>query len=444
LSRDFRRFLWTRLSATMANQMLLVALGWQMYDLTSSAWDLGLVGLLQFLPALLLALPAGHLVDRHDRRHMLAASLMVQTLAAVLLAAASGSSWVGRDTILAASVALGVARALQMPSQQALAPLLATAAQLPRALALSSATMQSAVIVGPALGGFVYASGAAVVYGLCAALFGAALSFLAAIRHRAVPAVKLPLSVATLLAGVRFIRHHPPVLGALSLDLFAVLLGGAVALLPIFARDVLHTGPWGLGLLRAAPALGALLTSAVLARAPIQRRVGRRLFGAVAVYGIATLVFAVSTHFMLSFAALAVSGGADMISVVIRQTLVQLDTPNEMRGRVSAVNSTFIGASNQLGEFESGATAAWLGPVGSVLLGGFGTLLVVVLWTRLFPSLAQRDALQPATPAGAQDAPAAEAVVEPTAAAVEAAAQAAQRPARPRPPPVVHHEESDD
>jgi hypothetical protein len=202
-----------------------------------------------------------------------------------------------------------------------------------------------------------------------------------------------PASLRTLFAGIAFVRSRPVVLGAISLDLFAVLLGGATALLPMFARDVLHVGPWGLGLLRAAPAVGALVMSVVLSRAPVERRVGSRLFTAVAIYGVATLAFALSTNFVLSLVALLVTGGADMVSIVVRQSLVQLDTPDAMRGRVSAVNSIFIGASNQLGEFESGATAAWLGPVGSVLLGGIGTLLVVALWMRWFPDLAKRDSL---------------------------------------------------
>jgi hypothetical protein len=217
---------------------------------------------------------------------------------------------------------------------------------------------------------------------------------LSGVHYDHAPAASRDMNVATLMAGVHFVRHRPVVLGAISLDLFAVLLGGATALLPIFARDILHTGPWGLGLLRAAPAAGAFTLSLVLTRWPITRRAGHVLLGAVALYGAATLVFGVSTSFGLSLAALAVAGAADMVSVVIRQSLVQLDTPDDMRGRVSAVNSVFIGASNQLGEFESGVTAALLGPVGSVLLGGAGTLLIAALWTRWFRPLAQRDRLR--------------------------------------------------
>jgi hypothetical protein len=253
--------------------------------------------------------------------------------------------------------------------------------------------MQAAIIVGPAVGGFVYAGGAEAVYGLCAALFVVGAAFVFAVRVERSIAPRMPVTWQTLLAGFTFIWHRKAVLGAVSLDLFAVLLGGAVALLPMFAKDILHTGPWGLGLLRAAPAVGALAMSVVLVRWEIERRVGRVMFGAVALYGLATIVFALSAVFWLSFAALLVSGAADMVSVVIRQSLVQLDTPDSMRGRVAAVNSVFIGASNQLGEFESGATAALLGPVGSVVLGGLGTLAIVALWMKMFPALARRQRL---------------------------------------------------
>ncbi|CAD5372986.1 MFS transporter [Rubrivivax sp. A210] len=391
--RGFARLWYARLASVAASQMLMVALGWQMYELTGSAWDLGLVGLLQFAPALALALPAGHWIDRHHRGRIVAACLLVQLLVALVLTQGSLRGLVARDWLLAASVVLGAVRAFQMPAQQALTPLLVPPHLLPRAVAFSSAGLQAAIIAGPALGGLVYAAGAGLTYGLCALLFaiGSGLCFGIRYAHQAPPPE--PATLATLLAGVNFVRHHPVVLGAISLDLFAVLLGGATALLPIYAKDILFVGPWGLGLLRSAPAAGALAVSLLLARHPLRRRVGPLLLGAVAVYGLATLAFGLSSHFGLSLAALAVTGAADMVSVVIRQTLVQLETPNEMRGRVSAVNSLFIGASNQLGEFESGATAALLGPVGSVVLGGAGTLLVAALWLRLFPALATRDDL---------------------------------------------------
>lgn len=395
---SFMRFWGARLAGTTASQMLMVAVGWQMYDLTGSAWDLGLVGLYQFLPSLALTLVAGHVADRHDRRRVIAIALVVQTLAALVLVLASVEGWTSRGLILGLSFVLGVAKSFQMTSQQALAPLLVPAVLLPRALAFNSSAMQVSIIGGPALGGLLYAAGASVVYGLCALLFVVGAVLVATVRHAHAPAPKEPVTLDTLLAGVRFIRARREVLGAISLDLFAVLLGGATALLPIFARDILHVGPWGLGLLRGAPAVGALVMSVLLARWAIERHVGRVLFGSVAVYGLATLVFGVSRDFGLSLGALFVAGAADMVSVVVRQTLVQLETPDAMRGRVSAVNSVFIGASNQLGEFESGATAALLGPVGSVVLGGCGTLVVVALWMRWFPELKERQQLAPAQP----------------------------------------------
>jgi MFS family permease len=391
---SFHFFLWTRMLSTAANQILLVALGWQMYDLTGSAWDLGLVGLLQFIPTLALTIPAGHLADQVDRRRVLAAAIVLQAVVAILLAWGSAGAWVGRDLILGVSVFLGVARALQTPAQQAIVPALVKAAQLPRAMALSSAVMKVAVVAGPALGGFVYALGAPWAYGLCVAFLAAAFVCALSIHHVAIKS-KEPATFAAMFAGFGFIFRKPVVLGAISLDLFAVVLGGATALLPIYAKDILHTGPWGLGLLRAAPAVGALVLAALIARHPIERHVGHRLLIAVAIYGAAILVFAFSRDFVLSMTALAVSGAADMVSVVVRQTLVQIETPDEMRGRVSAVNATFISTSNQLGEFRAGATAAWLGPIGSVVLGGVGTLIVVILWWRLFPQLARRDRLVP-------------------------------------------------
>lgn len=413
--RDYLRLLGARVTGGAANQMLMVALGWQMYDLTASAWDLGLVGLAQFLPALLLTLPAGHLVDQRDRRLLLAGSLVLQIAVAGCLALASAGSWVGPNLILGLSVLLGCARALQMPAQQALMPALVLPALLPRAVAAASSTMQAAIVAGPALGGVLYALGpwaagriahstaardaahwgAAIVYGASLLLLVAAVAAVLTIRHRPAQPRRTAPGLDQLTAGIRFIWQRPVVLGAISLDLFAVLLGGATALLPIFAKDILHTGPEGLGLLRAAPAMGAVVVGIWLARHPIARRAGHWLLGAVAVFGLAMIAFALTTSFLVAFLVLALSGAADMVSVVIRQSLVQLETPDEMRGRVGAVNSVFIGASNQLGEFESGATAALLGPVGSVLLGGFGVLAVVALWFRLFPALAQRDSLQP-------------------------------------------------
>jgi MFS family permease len=390
---SFRYFFLSRIASAVASQMMMVILAWQMYDLTNSAWDLGLVGLAQFLPSLVLTLVAGQVADRLDRRLVMAWCLGAQMTITAFLVAGTMQGWLSRDAILLASVALGIAKAFQMPTQQALAPQLVPATVLPRALATVSSGTQAAVILGPAIGGFVYVAGAQVVYLLSGVLFAAAITAMLCIRIQEAPRPREPVTLQTLFAGIDYIWRRKDILGAISLDLFAVLLGGAVALLPIYAKDILHVGPWGLGLLRGAPAVGALVMSIYLAQRPIMRNAGKVMFGSVALYGVAILVFAVSTSFLLSLAALALSGMFDMVSVVIRQSLVQLDTPNDMRGRVSAVNSVFIGASNQLGEFESGVTAAWFGAVPSVLIGGLGTLAIVAAWIRLFPSLARRDRL---------------------------------------------------
>ena len=401
--REFMR-LWTaRLFGTAGNQMLMVAIGWQMYDLTGSAWDLGLVGLYQFLPALLMTLVAGHVADRVHRGRIIAVCILVQALVALGLVGATRGwgavgPWASRDLLLAVSVVLGLTRAFQMPAHQALTPTLLPPGLLARGLAFSSAGTQSAIILGPAIGGLLFVAGASAVYATCALGFVVAGALMLRLRYVHVAPGPQRATLRTLLAGVAFVWERKVLLGAVSLDLFAVLLGGATALLPMFARDILHEGPLGLGLLRSAPAVGALVMSALLTRWPLRRRVGRTLMLAVALFGVCMVVFGLSGHFWLSMLALAVSGGADTISVVVRQTLVQIETPDAMRGRVSAVNSVFIGASNQLGEFESGVTAEWFGPVGSVLLGGLGTLLVAGLWTRLFPALSQRDRLDTAHP----------------------------------------------
>ena len=388
--RQFVRFWLARVAGVMANQMLMVALAWHMYDITNSAWDLGLVGLFQFVPALLMTLPAGHLADRLHRGRIFASCMLAQAALALLLMLATHGGFATRELILAISVVLGAARAFQMPAQQALTPLLVPQSLLQAAIALSSSGMQVAVICGPALGGLLYVTGASTVYASSLALFLLAGTLTLVVRYRHQPS-SLAANWGTLLAGVALVWQRKLLLGATSLDLFAVLFGGATALLPIYARDILHTGPQGLGLLRAAPAVGALLMSLLLMRWPLRRHIGHRLLGAVAIFGLATVVFGLSTHFGLSLLALVLTGAADNISVVTRLTLVQLETPDAMRGRVSAVNSIFIGASNQLGEFESGATAAWFGPVLSVVTGGIGTLLVAAAWLRLFPTLAQRD-----------------------------------------------------
>ena len=390
----FMELWFSRLCSMFAFQMVSVAVGWQIYDITHRALDLGLIGLVQFIPSLVLALPAGHLADRHDRRRIVFVCQAIEWFAAGLLAVGTLFHWFGEDAILLVVFLGGCARAFEFPTMQALLPSMVPPALLSRAMAASSSASMTAMIVGPALGGFIYVAGADVVYGISSLLFLTAAILMWRLRLERPPQKREPATFRTLFAGIGFIRHRPVVLGAISLDLFAVLLGGATALLPVFARDILHTGPWGLGLLRAAPAVGALAMSLWLARYPLTRRVGHIMFYSVAGFGLATLVFAVSTSILLSLAALFTLGALDMISMVIRGALVQLETPDEMRGRVSAVNAIFINTSNQLGEFESGITAQWFGTVPSVVIGGIGTLIVVALWMHWFPALRERQRLE--------------------------------------------------
>ncbi len=391
--RPFVLFFFARNATFMARQIQTVAVGWQIYELTHSVFDLGMVGFVQFLPALLLTLAAGDVADRYDRRWVLCISEIVQGLAAALLMLGTLDGWLSRDAIFALVFMIGTARAFEGPVLQAMVPTLVPPPLVPRAIALASSASQAAIVVGPAVGGFVYAIGAEVDYGACVALWllSSALACLIRIERAASP--RTPLSLATLFAGIAYIRAKPVILGAMSLDLFAVLLGGATALLPVYARDILATGPWGLGLLRSAPAVGALATSIWLARHSIEHRAGWVMFASVATFGLMTVIFALSTSLWLSLAALAILGASDSVSVVLRNSMVQLNTPDAMRGRVSAVHMLFVGTSNTLGEFESGVTAAWFGTVPAVLLGGIGTLLVVGLWIKLFPALAKFDRL---------------------------------------------------
>jgi len=403
--RVFRSFWFARSASSFGFQMMSVAVGWQIYAMTGRALDLGLIGLVQFIPSIVLALPAGHVADQFDRRRIVAIGLTVECLAIILLALFGASGHLTETGILALVFIVGVAKAFEFPALSSILPSLVPPHVLPRAMALTSSAGQAAMIVGPALGGLLYVAGPSVVYGVSAVLYGLALVLITRLAYDHVAPRREPATLKTLFAGVHFIRHRPDVLGVISLDLFAVLLGGATALLPIFARDVLHTGPWGLGLLRAAPAVGALLTSLWLARNALQRRVGMTMFASVAGFGIATLVFALSTSLWLSIGALFALGAFDTVSVVIRGALVQLETPDDMRGRVSAVNAIFINTSNQLGEFESGILAAAMGAVNATLLGGVGTLVVVGLWMWWFPSLRRRQGLvsDPVPPEGAAD-----------------------------------------
>ncbi|MGE5469123.1 MAG: MFS transporter [Ignavibacteria bacterium] len=393
--RSFLCYWLARVFSMSAYQVQSVAVAWQVYELTGSALDLGLVGLMQFLPRVLLLPVVGNAADRYDRRRLMLAAQAVQCATMLALAAATAGGAVTRELIFVVVLAAGAARALEHPATLALLPGLLAPAALSRATAMSASANQAATIIAPAAAGFLYLAGAVVVYGLTAAAFVAAAAATAAIRVAPQPRLTLDGSgMRRFVDGLRFIRGHRAMLGAISLDLCAVFLGGATALLPIIAQEVLGTGPWGLGLLRAAPAVGALAMGVWLAHYPLERRIGRLMFGCVAIFGVATVAFGLSRSLPLSMLILAVLGGADMVSVVIRNAYVQLQTPDDMRGRVSAVNSVFIGASNQLGEFESGVTAAWFGAVPAVILGGLGTLVVVLVWLKAFPELAKAERLE--------------------------------------------------
>jgi MFS family permease len=396
--RSFACLWFARVATIMAYQMLTVAVGWQVYTLTGSALDLGLVGLVQFLPAFALVLVVGHIADRFDRRHVARACQLVAIVAVAMLAVGSVMGWITQHVIFALVFVVGCARAFEMPTMQALLPALVPLRLLPRAVASSASAAQTAIIFGPAAGGLLYVAGPAWTYAACAAAYLVAVTLLSMIRYERPLTPRTPATLTSVFAGLSFIRRRQTLLGAITLDMVAVLLGGATALLPIYAKEVFATGPWGLGLLRSAPALGALTTALYLARHPLQRRAGRTMFIAVAIFGVATIGFGLSRWLPLSLLFLVTLGAADMVSVVVRSSLIQLSTPDHMRGRVGAVNAMFIGTSNQLGEFESGVTAAWFGAVASVVLGGIGTLLAVAVAVRAFPQLAKIDRLDAIRP----------------------------------------------
>ena len=385
--RSFAFFWFARTSTSGAYQMLLVAVGWQLYDMTSDPLDLGLVGLMQFFPMVALTLVIGQTVDHFDRRVIAGACQVVKAICAGMFALGTFQGWLDRDTILVLILFAGAARAFEAPALHAIVPGLVSRPLLPRAIAASATAQQTAIIAGPALGGFLYVFGPAVVYSLCTAIFILASILISLVegKHRAEQ--RMPISLRTVLAGFGYIWKNQIILAAISLDLFAVLLGGVTALLPIYARDILGTGPWGLGLLRAAPAVGALGMSVFLSRHVIERRAGYLLLANVGLFGLASAVFALSTWVGLSLAALAVYGAADAISVVIRQTLIQTRTPQGMLGRVMSVHSMFSGSSGTLGEFRAGAMADWIGAVPSALLGGVGVIIVALAWLRMFPAL---------------------------------------------------------
>ncbi len=395
---NFRAFFAARLAANVASAMLVVVLGWQVYDLAratmstrDAAFLLGMIGLAEFVPLFALSLVAGTVADRLDRRWVarVANSLTVGCAGFLGLLALSGG--MNLTALFAVAVVIGVARAFAGPAISALAPNLVPREILPKAIAWNSISWQAGSVVGPPLGALLYRVSPATSYLTSAALFALAVACLFLVSEVPRPPRSTLSPWRATVEGLRFVRHNPVVLGAISLDLFAVLFGGATAMLPVYARDVLHVGVAGLGPLRAAPAVGAALTALVLTRLPISRHVGIKMFACVGLFGIATVVFGVSTWLPLSLACLAVLGAADMVSVYIRSSLEQLYTPDEMRGRVSAVAGVFVSASNELGEFESGVTAAWLGPVAAVVAGGIGAVVVTVLWAWWFPTLRRAD-----------------------------------------------------
>jgi len=390
---SYARFWLARVCSTLSYQMVAVAVGWQLYALTHSTFALGMVGLVQFLPLVLLMLVVGHVADRFNRKTILGSCQVIRAVTISVLALATYLGHLNPAGIFCAVAAIGAAQAFEGPATHSLVPALVEPRLVPQAIALSSSAFQTAAIVGPAMGGLLYVIGAYVPYtaGAVLCLAASVLSF--SIRPRRMPAATSATTVNSIFSGIHYIRDHKNILGAISLDLFAVLLGGATALLPAFAHDILHTGPWGLGLLRLAPAVGALSTSVFLAHRSWGRRAGLAMFAGVIIFGLTTVGFALSHYLWLSVAILVVMGGADVVSVVIRASLVQLETPDAMRGRVSAVNSLFIGTSNELGEFESGVTAAWFGLVPATVIGGVGSVVIALMWMRLFPGLRKLERL---------------------------------------------------
>ena len=390
----YLNFAASRVFSSLSFQSVAIAMGWMIYDQTHSAFALALVGFCQFLPMAVLTFVVGHVADRFDRRRIGLACQLIEAVTSLVLAIATWQQWLTPAGILVAVTIMGAVVAFERPTMAALLPSIVPVSMLQRAVATSTSMMQTALIIGPSLGGLLYGVSPIAPFAVAAVLFAVASFNVISIRMQWTPSKREPVTLTSVFAGVSFIRSRPVMLGTISLDLFAVLLGGATALLPMFARDILHAGPWGLGLLRAAPAIGALAMSIVLARRPLTSEVGRKMMMAVAVFGVATIVFSLSTNITVSVIALLVVGASDTVSVVVRSSLVQLLTPDEMRGRVNAVNSLFIGTSNQLGEFESGMLAGVIGPVVAGIVGGVGTIAVVLLWTRLFPDLLKVKTLQ--------------------------------------------------
>jgi MFS family permease len=385
--RPFALYWVSRVSSTIALQMQAVAVAWQMYDTTHNPLDLGLVGLTQFIPAALFVLVAGHVADRYDRRKIVRICQITSGLATATLAIGTAGGWLTREALLVIVFVTGSARAFEQTTLTTLLPGIVPVSLLSRATAAGASATQIAVIGGPAMGGLLYAVSPILVYALCCTLYFTSSILISNVKVERNASSREPVSLAVLFAGFRYIRHNPVILGIISLDLFAVILGGMYALLPVFARDIFHAGPWGLGLLRASPGVGALIAAIILAHRPPRQWVGRIIFSAVGIYGTVIIIFALSHSFILSMALLAMLGAADMVNVVIRMTLIQLETTDDMRGRVSAVNSLFIIASNQLGDFRAGLMAAWLGTIPAVMVGGAGALVVALAGRKTFVKL---------------------------------------------------------
>ncbi|TCS04851.1 putative MFS family arabinose efflux permease [Rhizobium sp. BK418] len=390
----YLNFAASRVFSSLSFQAVAIAMGWMIYEQTHSAFALALVGFCQFLPMAVLTFVVGHVADRFDRRRIGLVCQLIEAITSLVLAIATWQQWLSPIGMLVAVTIMGAVVAFERPTMAALLPNIVPASMLQRAVATSTSMMQTALIIGPSLGGLLYGVSPIAPFAMSAVLFAVASFNVISIRMEWTPSKREPVTLSSVFAGVSFIRSRPVMLGTISLDLFAVLLGGATALLPMFASDILHAGPWGLGMLRAAPAIGALCMSIVLARRPLTADVGRKMLLAVPVFGVATIIFSLSTNIALSVVALLVVGASDTVSVVVRSSLVQLLTPDEMRGRVNAVNSLFIGTSNQLGEFESGMLAGVLGPVVAGIVGGVGTIAVVLMWTRFFPDLLKVKTLQ--------------------------------------------------
>lgn len=394
--RQFVRLWFVRLCSTLGYHMMVVAIGWKIYAITGDAFDLGLVGLIQFIPSVAFTLLIGHLADQYDRRTIMRGAQATLGVAALLLIFVFLDTTPNVSLLFAAVFLIGTARAFESPASQSLVPAVVPTALLSRATAAWASSNQTGIICGPAAGGLIYAFLPVLVPVLALILFGVAITLvtLIHIERRATP--REPPTLSSVLAGFSYVRHRPRLLGVITLDLFVALLGGVTALLPIYAKDILMAGPIGLGLLRSAPAIGALTMSIALSHLPVERHIGLKMFAVVALFGAATMLFAVSTWLPLSMVALAILGAADAVSVVIRFTLVQIETPDQMRGRVSAINFLFVNTSNTLGEFESGAVAAWLGAVPSAFIGGLGSLLVAAIWMMIFPDLRRVDRFEPA------------------------------------------------